>query len=69
MLWYLLYSFWALLLSCVCVILVIFVSLKEQGFSLEPAITLLLVKDGHTFKMSCVFLVPLNQDNYGVKKV
>ena len=45
-----------------------FCFIKWAGI-LEAAITLLLVKDGHTFKMSCVFLVPLNWDNYGVKKV
>ena len=43
-----------------------FCFIKWAGI-LEAAITLLLVKDGHTFKMSCVFLVPLNRDNYGVR--
>lgn len=36
---------------------------------LDVAITLLLVKGGRTFKMSCAFTVPPNQDNCGVKNI
>lgn len=35
----------------------------------EIAIPLLLVKGGHAFKISCTFLVSLNQGNCDVKEV